>query len=415
MNSRTPKGHADYEWAVKWNRDALGAIGVWPVDDHGIEKFLRNLRAMVAFVLITFICTIPCFCSLIMKCDNLTAFIDNLGYFIPFVITLMKFLTIYGKRRVLLPVIRMIAEDWAKRKTDAEEDVMIRHARVGRTFGFIFGTLAAVLVSLTLVLPKFGVTLRYVRNDTDLRKTFPIPCYYSFDVTRSPYFEMTLIGQLVAICAGTICYTGLDNFLGILILHICGQLENLRARLANIGDSVRFDRELAGVINDHARLIRATDAVERTFTMLLLALLLYFGTFACIYGVLFISVSLWVQTILPRQARRNSSDKARTRRQSPFNNFSLACILVNTFLQTFFYCIAGQILATKSEGMYDAAYQCEWPHLKLNEAKCLILIMARAKTPLYITAGKLFPMTLLTYCKILKVSLGYLSFLLTKL
>lgn len=193
----------------------------------------------------------------------------------------------------------MLAEDWAKRKTDAEEYVMIRHARVGRAFGFVFGILAVVVISLTLLLP-FGITLRYVRHDTDLRKTFPIPCYYMVDVTRSPYFEMTLVGQLIAICAATICYTGLDNFLGILILHICGQLDNLRTRLANMSDSVRFDRVLADLINDHTRLIRypptyrlcqsctdletiaryrASDAVERTFTMLLIILLLYFGTF----------------------------------------------------------------------------------------------------------------------------------------
>lgn len=99
-------------------------------------------------------------------------------------------------------------------------------------------------------------SIRYVTNGTDVRKTFPIPAYYIVDVYQSPYFEILLIIHCVYIWAVIVCYTGVDNFLGILIFHICGQLENLRGRFASIKESKNFDHVLSTSVEEHIRLIR---------------------------------------------------------------------------------------------------------------------------------------------------------------
>ncbi|CAL7946692.1 unnamed protein product [Xylocopa violacea] len=211
-------------------------------------------------MVVIFVFTIPCLCDLIKQCDNLIAVINNLGYSIPLMITVMKYIVVFKKKKVLLPIVNMIAEDWAKLKTEFEEAVMVRRARVARAINIFGYTLISIMMSLMTILPRFGVTLRYVTNGTDI-------------LVESEQISMLRVAFLM-------------------------------------------------------------------------------GTF------------------------------------------------VNTFVQTSLYCMAGQILVSQAEGVYNAAYKCEWTNLKSNKAKKLILIMARAKRPLYITAGKLFPMTMLTFCKV---------------
>jgi len=54
----------------------------------------------------------------------------------------------------------------------------------------------------------------------------------------------------------------------------------------------------------------------------------------------------------------------------------------------------------QAEGVYHAAYEYAWYSLKPNQAKNLMLIMIRAEKPMYITAGRIFPMTLSMFCSV---------------
>lgn len=107
-----------------------------------------------------------------------------------------------------------------------------------------------------MILPRFGITIRYVTNETDAKKLFPLPSYYIFDVSETPYFEIMYALQSISLLIAAFCYAGVDNFFGILILHICGQLTNLRFQLANIKESEASNFILIAIVKDHIRLIR---------------------------------------------------------------------------------------------------------------------------------------------------------------
>lgn len=55
---------------------------------------------------------------------------------------------------------------------------------------------------------------------------------------------------------------------------------------------------------------------------------------------------------------------------------------------------------TKYEEVYNAVYEYEWYMLETWEARSLIFLMIRTSKPLYITAGKMFPMTMSTFCSV---------------
>ncbi|XP_012060286.1 PREDICTED: uncharacterized protein LOC105623502 [Atta cephalotes] len=87
-------------------------------------------------------------------------------------------------------------------------------------------------------------------------------------------------------------------------------------------------------------------------------------------------------------------------------------VFVNTFGHTCLYCAVGEILVAQCEGIYEAACKYKWYNLESKKAKSLMMIMIRANKSMYLTAGKLFPMTMSTFCNLLKTSGGYISVLL---
>ncbi|XP_018407524.1 PREDICTED: uncharacterized protein LOC108783453 [Cyphomyrmex costatus] len=246
----------------------------------------------------------------------------------------------------------MIKDDWLKPKMIKERDIMIKRARIARMFT-IFGYII-MLISFTLyaVLPAFGISIRYVTNETDPNKLLPLQSYYIYDRDKSPYYEITYIMQSLGSSAAGFMYTTVDSFLGLLVFHVCGQLENLKNRITQLDKFQNFEKALSHsmVIQD-----RAISVLRLTYIIL---------------------------------------------------------TSVNIVAHTCLYCIVGEILVTECEGVYEAACKYKWYNLEPKKAKSLMMIMIRANRSLYLTAGKLVPMTMSTFCQLLKTSAGYISVLL---
>ncbi|XP_076377076.1 odorant receptor 22b isoform X2 [Megalopta genalis] len=350
MSLEAPE-QADYKWAVTLNRYPLWLLGLWPPENNRGESLLDKLRAPVIFIFIQIFLIFPLGCVLLLQSQGLMMCLENIGYFTPCMISMMKFVIMYRNKTNFIPLLKMMASDWEKPKTDIERDVMIKRAAISRTFmKFCYSTFGPILFTMT-VLPKLATAF---------------------------------------------CYLGFDVFYGTVILHITAQLENLQTRLASIKSSDRFDHDLADIVMDHTRLSSAVDIMENTYMLLLLVLLIYFGVFNCVY----------IFEIVFALTGKGKFDSA--------GIYYYVGSYVNTLAQMTLYCVAGQLLTTQSEGMFDAAYGCNWTNLEPNEAKNLVLIMLRAKKTFYLTAGKLFPINMPTLCNILKISLSYISFLLTR-
>jgi len=154
----------------------------------------------------------------------------------------------------LIPILKMIEKDWTRLKTEKERAIMIRRARTARLimmWGYFVMFISFILV---VIFPSFGMSLRYLTNITDPDRLMPLQTYYLYNVNNSPFYEMTFVLQGFSLMAAATMYTGTDTFMGFLIFHVCGQLENLRARILDL-EFNRFDSLLFNV-REHIRLIR---------------------------------------------------------------------------------------------------------------------------------------------------------------
>lgn len=150
----------------------------------------------------------------------------------------------------------MITEDWMASKLDTERQVMVKRARITRMIvicGYILMTLSATGI---IFLPCFGLPFRRLTNLTDREKPLPLQTYYFYDTDKSPQFEITLVVQAMTIISAAVIYTSIDSFLGLTVLHICGQLENFKHRLINLVSCKDFDSALRSNAISHRRLIR---------------------------------------------------------------------------------------------------------------------------------------------------------------
>ncbi|KAL6442545.1 hypothetical protein ACFW04_002610 [Cataglyphis niger] len=389
------QAYADYEWAIKLNRSCLRMLGIWPKNNETKwEKLTTNVRIIVMLNIGIWFCLIPSVHSLLRIWGDLMSMIDNLQYTLPFIIATIKFCVMWQKKKDILPLLNMIKHDWLKPKIVQERNVMIKRARVAcmlTIFGY-FIMFTSFILGTTL--PAFGLSMRYLTNKTDPGRLMPLQTYYFYDRDKSPFYEITYVLQTIGIFMIATAYTGTDCFLSLLVFHVCGQLENLKARVIDLDKFTNFESILSHSIQDHIRLIRSISIIDNIFTLMLLAALFYFGILFAFYGFL-------IGAMITQ-----SSDV------SVLRLTFIVIVFINTFAHTCLYCTVGEILVAQCEGVYEAACECKWYRLEPKKAKNLLIIMISANKPLYLTAGKLFPMTMATFCNLLKTSGGYISVLL---
>ncbi|XP_018354632.1 PREDICTED: odorant receptor 47b-like [Trachymyrmex septentrionalis] len=96
-----------------------------------------------------------------------------------------------------------------------------------------------------------------------------------------------------------------------------------------------------------------------------------------------------------------------------FSNLIYFVVVLDLFSHMCIYCAVGEVLTTQYDKIHYAVYFNEWYTLNAKNTRDLVLLMLRTSKPLYLNFGKLFPLTMGTFCSLLKTSAGYISVLLT--
>ncbi|XP_025074911.1 uncharacterized protein LOC112552860, partial [Pogonomyrmex barbatus] len=282
-----------FEWAVKLNRIILDVIGLWPKAAQSTrEKLMCNFRVLIVFLAVTCGVLIPSLHSLIRIYGDLMLMIDNLQFTLPAISCSIRIVIFWWKKEAIIPVMNMIVEDWVKSKSAQDRNVMIRKAQNARIIITCAYCIMGIACFFIIILPGFGISMRLTPNITDPGRPMPLQTYYIYDITERPQYELTFISQTIYILLAIMSYTGIDNFLGLLIFHICGQLDILKNRLICLDKYINFHDMLKSCITKHIRLLRAIVIIEDTYNITLLALFVYFAILFAFYGFRIINVSV---------------------------------------------------------------------------------------------------------------------------
>ncbi|KYN14690.1 hypothetical protein ALC57_13104 [Trachymyrmex cornetzi] len=335
---------ADFEWAVKLNRFTLNFLGLWPKNvQNSWQKLMCNFRMLIVFLGITFCLFIPSIHSLITVYGDILMMLDNLQITIPVMSCLIRIIIFWCKKEAVIPIINMIMKDWKKIKNDQERNLMIRRAQTARIIIICSFCIMALQWICVSILPFFGMAMRLTSNITDPgRIPMPIQSRYIYDITKSPQYELTFISQAVYTIIAIMVYSGVDNFLSLVVFHISGQLDILANCMQHLDKLKNYPKVLKRCIQKHIRLLRAIDIIEDTYNKILLSLFIYFAIIFAFYGFRIISCNK----------------------------------------------------------VYYAAYSSKWYTMDPKVAKDLLLLMKRDSKQICLTVGKMSPVTMATFCSV---------------
>ncbi|KOX70602.1 hypothetical protein WN51_02658 [Melipona quadrifasciata] len=104
---------------------------------------------------------------------------------------------------------------------------MLKLAKITRIITIISSILCYLVTA-------FFVMLRFYSMQFDKTNKMFVRGYYPYDISVSPNYELTMIGQCIAGSCSTTIYSCVDTFIAMLVLHACGQISNLKNELREI-------------------------------------------------------------------------------------------------------------------------------------------------------------------------------------
>ncbi|KAF3423723.1 hypothetical protein E2986_11815 [Frieseomelitta varia] len=136
-----------------------------------------------------------------------------------------------------------MAKDWTIAETQTEREIMVNSARITRK----------ITIRCTIMCQLVLVCYLILRLCSNNQNKLLFCGYFPYNISVSPNYELTVIGQIIAAVYASVMYTSVDTFIAMLVLHICGQLSNLKDDLRNIHlyDKTVLQTKLKKIVQKH--------------------------------------------------------------------------------------------------------------------------------------------------------------------
>ncbi|XP_050450398.1 odorant receptor 10a-like [Cataglyphis hispanica] len=374
-----------------WNKQLMSMLGLWPFRTNNFIFFIN-------FGYFSFL--------MILEYLDLFLFINDLEHVIMNLTENMAFSQIFVRMSMLRlynceigEVITEAMKDFDKMsyKTAEEIKTFITYNAKSKIFVkllIVFIALTASSYYLTPIIIILGTGLPKIvinENMTQVIYLLPYRFHLFYAVENMRTYMITYALELPFVFVSGFGQSAADCIMVTLVFHICGQMSVLASRINNINsDLLSCRREMRHVVRMHIRLLRMGKSIEKAFSITLLAHLFGATSLVCILGY----------QILTNFAKGE---------RGVLVTFLIFQFLVLLILYA--HCTVGENLLTESAKICAAFYECHWYNMPMENARMIILCMARSQKPLCLTAGKFTTFCLSTLTDVLKAAMGYLSVL----
>ncbi|XP_043665354.1 odorant receptor 13a-like [Vespula pensylvanica] len=376
------------EYACGWNFYTMKFIGIWP-EERSFDR-ISSYKVLIGIAFIILFCTLPQSIMIYLHRDDFDMVMENLSLDnMNGTIAFIKMTCFWSSGGHIKNLLSAMGEDWKEVTTKEEEKKMMKQAKFSRN-------LATRAIAFSYFLIAVYTTTRCLSMRTD-RSLLLLPAYFPYETMTSPIFELTFICQIIGLVYYTTAYTAVDTFLAMLILHVCEQLSRLRNDLIYLNTNTKehdFQMQLNYIVKRHNDLNRFVDTIEKRFNVMLL------------FEILGCTLQLCMECFHGLMLMVDDGEQVPV-----LELFFFTFYIIYVLLQLYLYCYVGEQLWSESTEVARAAYECKWYELLPNEARSLILIIRRSRSPLRLTAGKFCIFNHELYSSVLKTSMGYLSVL----
>ncbi|KAJ8669878.1 hypothetical protein QAD02_001137, partial [Eretmocerus hayati] len=249
------------------NRKSLDFIGLWPQKNNTSEnKYFRTSRVPILLVILIMQGISPGLYALVKIIRSLPLVIDNLAVTFNYTSATCKIFLFWYKREALKKALQDVVLDWSTPKSPWELSTMMKQAKWSR-----YCTITGYLLMFSCVFSYsiagiFNQSLRFINNITDpgyeSGRYMPLQSYYPYDVSITPYYEVTYVVQCCTIATCGIALAVPDNLFGALVFHATGQCEILTSEMSHLIDGLKESND-EGKNDDEIFKFRIREAVKK--------------------------------------------------------------------------------------------------------------------------------------------------------
>ncbi|XP_077259540.1 odorant receptor 9a-like isoform X2 [Temnothorax americanus] len=328
-----------------------------------------------------------------MGCTDAEQNVDSLMLISAGILGVLKTVWFRAYARGLINNYGSVVDDYLMIENTNQRAIMRKHAFMGRfvccfmlSFSY-FGSIIYVLI------PLLGDNVNKQINVTneDAVLNYPMPSRCALEYLHAPtsMHRILCLIQTISLILGSTANQGTDCMFLNITLHVCGQVEVLKAKFFEFDVTTPkvYERFIA-LIKRHSYLIRMATQLADTVNFVLLIQLFIISIQLCIMDFQFI-LALKVNNVVMA---------------------GKSVIVQSTFLlQLTLYSFIGDYLKSQMEEIGLSIYQNAWYNLPADLTKNLIFIIMRTQSPVMLQAGHFIVINLSTYMSILRASISYLS------
>ncbi|KAG7198557.1 hypothetical protein KM043_005922 [Ampulex compressa] len=386
------------EYSLQLNRWFLKPVGAWPTTSKTrAEKSFSVFLICGCYSLIS-MALVPCVLNLLYEEKDNELRLNAIGSAGHWLMGGISYCSLLLHGSDILRCVEHIEADWRIAKDTEHRRIMLRHAEFGRFLaGFCAMFMHGSIMLYSMIRGK-NVRISVIGNETEFVQLLPAPFYNKIWDTRfSPAYEVVYGIQIASFFIVNSTTVGICSLAAIFVMHACGQLNLLMLRLNDlIGDDredIRFsERRLAGIVEDHLRVLRFISRIEEITHQVCLVEVLGGTLHMCLLG--YFIITRWEQT--------GNRDL-----------LGYVILYISMSFNIFIFCYIAEILAEKCEKISEVAYMTDWYRLPRKIALGMVLIISRANVIPRITAGKIIQLSILTFGDAVRTSMVYINMLRT--
>ncbi|KAK2583195.1 hypothetical protein KPH14_009215 [Odynerus spinipes] len=400
LSSKSPE--MDWTYSVQLNHWFLKPIGAWPFSFSITiaDKIISICLTTISSCLIGFL-LVPCaLCAFLDREGDITAKIKMIGPLSFCIMAAAKYCILVYRGNDIARCIEHVRLDWERASNyDRDREIVVKNAEFGRSLVI----LCAVFmygggVFFCTIMPLCATRTEIIDNVTIRVPSFPI--YRKLiDPRSSPYFEIV---QFLQCLAGYVIYTitiSACSLAAVFVMHACGQFRILLSKLDNfVMDEEKkskldfSNRGMGDIVEYHLRILGFVSGIEELFNEIC-----FIELVGCTLNICFLGYQLITEW----------------EHNETIGTLTFCTLLMSFTFNIFILCYIGELLVEQCKNVGITSYMIDWYRLPRKKALGLILIIASSNSPIKLTAGKLFELSLASFCSVVKSAVGYLSLLRT--
>ncbi|EFN78621.1 hypothetical protein EAI_17419 [Harpegnathos saltator] len=262
----TCKSNNDY--SLQLTRWFLMPIGIWPrtTTTTRMARLSSHAHILTCSSLIAII-AVPCLLYVSLEEKDVQVKISIFGPLSHWFMGMINYWLLVAHGDDIQECVRHMEADWRLVQKIEDQEVMLRHARIGR---FVSGFCAVFMQSGTFlfsIAKSLTTTIVVVGNETVSMHPMTCPIYNKFiDVRFSPANEIMIVVQLLSCFVVNSVTVGACSLDAVFAMHACGQLNMLFSWLNGLvvdrNEGGSADQRLALIVEHHLRVLRYRFSIE---------------------------------------------------------------------------------------------------------------------------------------------------------